>query len=158
MKRPIKVEEITLDDVDVLINTGKWRRALRVVRTNTFELKYMKQQRYWFLRALAELLVGKASMLSYCQRRANTCPDYVEWIEGDFLRDQTFFLIRAHRLTEAAACLDKAKPYHTSADRLAVLTMCFGVLAYATGDYEDALELFESADQLWRDLKVRSEP
>lgn len=158
MKRAINTEEITLNDVDVLINTGKWRRALRIVRTSTFELKYMKKQQYWFLRALAELLIGKADMLSYCQRRAASCPDYVEWIEGDFLRDQTFFLIRARRLAEAAACLEKARPYHRSADRLAVFIMTSGVLAYASGNFDDALQLFVNADRLWQELKLRHEP
>ena len=159
MKRwPVNTEEITLNDVDALINKGRWHRALRIVRTNTFELKYMKNQQYWFLRALAELLAGKVSMLSYCQRRAGGCPDYAEWIEGDFLRDHALFLIRARRYPEAAACLDKAKKYHASPDRLAVLTMSFGALAYATGYYQDALQLFEGANRLWYELKIRHEP
>ena len=157
-RRPKRTDEITLDDVDNLINKGKWRRALRIVRTSTFELKYMKKQRYWFLRALAELLAGKVSMLSYCQRRANVCPDYVEWIEGDFLRDHALFLIRVRQYDKAADYLDRAKKYHRSPDRVAVLTMSFGVLADATGYYEDALKLFENAGKLWHELKIRNEP
>lgn len=157
-KSPANIEEITLDDVVNLIDKGNWRRALRVVRTSTFELKHMKQQRYWFLRALTELLAGQASMLSYCQRRAHRCADYAEWIEGDFLRDHALFLIRVRRYAEAAVCLDKAKKYHTSPDRLAVITMCFGILAYATGYLEDALQLLESANKLWYELKLRNEP
>lgn len=151
-------KEITLNDVDALISKGRWHRALRIVRTNTFELKYMKNQQYWFLRALAELLAGKPSMLSYCQRRASRCPDYAEWIEGDFLRDHALFLIRVRRYTEAATYLDKAKRHHASPDRLAILTMSFGALAYATGYNQDALQLFEGADRLWYELKIRNEP
>lgn len=157
-KSPANIEEITLDDVADLINKGSWRRALRVVRTSTFELKHMKQQRYWFLRALTELLAGQPNMLSYCQRRAHRCADYSEWIEGDFLRDHALFLIRVGRYAEAAACLDKAKKYHISPDRIAVLTMSFGALVYATGYLEEALKLFESADKLWYELKLRNEP
>ena len=152
------VDAMTLDDLETLIENGKWRRALRIARTSAFELEHMKTSRYWFLRTLTELLVGKADMLTYCLRRANSCPDYVPWIEGDFLRDHALFLIRAGRHAEAAACLVKAARHHTSQDRIAVFTMCIGALANSVGQFESALGFFQDANDLWHDLKLRNEP
>lgn len=157
-QRPINTEKLSLDDVGILINRGRWRRALRIVRDSPFELAHRHEQRYWFLRALAELLAGNARVLSYFQRRARSCPDYASWIEGDFLRDYALYLVRKRLAEEAAAYLNKAKKYHQSLDRQALFIMCLGAVAYAAGDFQTALMHFEEADKRWLELKIRNEP
>ncbi len=158
-RRSLKTKDYTLDSVSRLVNTGDWRKARWIVREPMFELQHESTYHYWFLRALAELLGGDHfGATGCCRRRARTCPDYREWVEGDFLRDLALSSIRKGQFDEAFEHLDEAEQYHTGTNRRAVFVMCYGRLFYEMDLLEEALTCFKEASELWHQLKTQWHP
>lgn len=139
-----------------LINNRHWESAYREARALVRDAPSRAQA--YFLLNLVTCLTGQGGGTRYSHHLiedARHCPDFTSALEGDMVRDRAIAFIREgdKGLIIARGLISDIRTLHAGdVNRLACLAGVEGRLAYANGQYEQAVKLHHLANSMWESI------